>query len=161
MYYYLFQESRALISVFIESAEMCDISCFTSGTKIISLLIVSWITALNAPAHIMPRERTPFPSNSSFKLQKSLLQPLLYCVPQKTLIILEFSENQNQLSTDPLVISSPKTSNFILLSSPSLWIRQSQSTCWFFDFLEISRSRTHLPPPLHTLAQARIRVAIT
>ena len=79
----------------------------------------------------------------------------------KTLVILELLENQKQLSTALLVISSPKTSNFILWSSPSLWICQSQSACRFIDFLEINRSRTCLPLPLHIFAWAQTGLAIT
>lgn len=87
------------------------------------------------PTAILMKEYHSLPK-SPFTLLKSIFfQPLLYCAPQKSLIMLECSGNQNQLSLALLAISLPKTSDFALLPGPSLQICQSQSASQFLTFL--------------------------
>ena len=105
------------------------------------------------------QEASSLSSLSLLKCGISCLTAVL-CASE-TLVILELLENQNRRSSALPVISSPKTSDFISRSSPSLWICQSQSACRFIDFLEICHSRTCLPLPLHIFAQAQISLAIT
>lgn len=109
----------------------------------------NWIMTLCPSAHITPHERTPFPSNSSVKLLKiTFFNHCSTVCLGKTLVILKLWKIRISFLLRYLSSLLPRP-HFILWSSPSLWICQSQSACWFIDFLEIYHSRTCLPLPSH------------
>lgn len=110
---------------------------------------------LSAPIPSNPHERIPLPPKVTLYTPEIDFFPPNHrstVLPRKLLRMLGFSENQHQLSLALLVIALPRTSDYVLLSSPSSRICQAHLLLdfwlsWYFPFKNLCAAASSHPCP--------------